>query len=126
MVESGTKPCTKCGAWLPLTMFSRNRNHADGYKYQCKGCDAKERREARAEAVDLIANYKLSCGCADCGYAEHACALDFDHLPEYKKKFTISDELHRSVRQIQEEMAKCEVVCANCHRVRTKRRIDEL
>jgi hypothetical protein len=58
----------------------------------------------------------------DCGYNESAVALDFDHLPEFDKLFTIGNNAHRSWAAIEAEIAKCEVVCANCHRVRTAAR----
>lgn len=46
--------------------------------------------------------------------------MDFDHI-EGKKKFNIGAAANagRSRVSIQKEMKKCEVVCANCHRVRT-------
>lgn len=63
--------------------------------------------------------YKLSQGCTDCGYKAHASALDFDHMPGHKKLFTIGARPHSRPEAIWAEIAKCEVVCANCHRVRT-------
>jgi hypothetical protein len=63
-----------------------------------------------------VSAYKQKVGCVDCGYNKHACALDFDHVTG-EKKFAISRM--RSLAKVQAEMQKCEVVCANCHRVRT-------
>jgi hypothetical protein len=67
---------------------------------------------------------KLARGCADCGYDAHPAALDFDHLPGTATLASIAflrvTRYPRSV--IQEELAKCEVVCANCHRIRTVER----
>src|SRR5690606_5591852 len=51
--------------------------------------------------------------------------LDFDHLPGVDKKFEISRAVNASTRswaRIEKEIAKCEVVCANCHRRRTSAR----
>ena len=47
--------------------------------------------------------------------------MEFDHLPEYKKLFTIGGNGARdkSLEQIQAEMDKCEIVCRNCHADRT-------
>lgn len=62
--------------------------------------------------------------CVDCGETDPT-VLDFDHLPGAAKRFTISRAVGastRSWRAIAEEMAKCEVVCANCHRRRTASR----
>ena len=67
-----------------------------------------------------LAAIKLTRGCADCGYREHSCALDFDHLGN--KSFTIGLSVSNSWVRLLEEVAKCNVVCANCHRVRTMHR----
>jgi hypothetical protein len=69
---------------------------------------------------ELIKNHKINAGCADCGYNKHPHALDFDHLDN--KKFSIATSLSRKVETILEEIEKCEVVCANCHRIRTATR----
>lgn len=67
---------------------------------------------------------KLASGCVDCGYAEHACALDFDHV-RGEKKFNLGSIATNGWDKIKAEVEKCEVVCANCHRVRTMRRREE-
>lgn len=79
------------------------------------------RRRARCRAI--VDEVKLSRGCADCGYRAHAIALDFDHLPGCVKSANVA-RLARtgSVDRLTAEIAKCEVVCANCHRVRTLER----
>jgi hypothetical protein len=47
--------------------------------------------------------------------------LEFDHLRD--KEFTIGQALpYRNWQSILDEIAKCDVVCANCHRRRTARR----
>lgn len=71
-----------------------------------------------------VRQYKLDKGCADCGYNEYAVALDFDHV-RGEKLFNLARlSANRGVswQRIFDEIAKCEVVCANCHRVRTEAR----
>lgn len=58
-------------------------------------------------------------GCVDCGYNKHPAALDFDHLHGFTKRAGVGTMVRRSWGDILEEIAKCEVVCANCHRIRT-------
>jgi len=65
---------------------------------------------------------KLERGCADCGYAAHPAALEFDHLPGVGKVQNIAAMPCNSWAAIEAEIAKCEVVCANCHRIRTAER----
>jgi hypothetical protein len=50
--------------------------------------------------------------------------MDFDHLPGFEKKTEVSVMAQQgwSLNNLKEEIAKCEVVCAVCHRVRTSRR----
>lgn len=76
-------------------------------------------QEAKAE---WVREYKLSHGCADCGYAEHHAALDFDHRPGTAKVRDIKKGQQLGWEALKTEVAKCDVVCANCHRVRTYNR----
>ena len=75
---------------------------------------------------DKIDAIKLEAGCMDCGYNSHSCALDFDHRDPTSKLFTISNGSSKHWTFIQEEIDKCDIVCANCHRVRTKERSQSL
>lgn len=59
--------------------------------------------------------------CTDCGGSFHYSAMDFDH-PEDNKSFEIADFGGSSWDKIQTEIDKCELVCSNCHRVRTWKR----
>ena len=58
--------------------------------------------------------------CVDCGYSDLR-ALEFDHV-HGKKWFEISLGINRGfpLAKIMEEIEKCEVRCANCHRLRHK------
>jgi hypothetical protein len=73
----------------------------------------------------MIDKIRLDAGCADCGYNENPVALDFDHLPQYKKFLQVTQMATYSNERIMAEIAKCEVVCANCHRIRTHKRKQE-
>jgi hypothetical protein len=63
--------------------------------------------------------YKLTQGCADCGFRSHHAALDFDHRPGTDKVRDIKSGQQLGWKALQDEIAKCDVVCANCHRIRT-------
>ena len=76
----------------------------------------------RSDAVKQYLNeYKVKNGCADCGYKQNPVALDFDHLPEFTKDLNVCNS--KSISQAKNEIKKCEVVCANCHRIRTQNRL---
>ena len=82
--------------------------------------EAKRQPRRRAERGARVRAMKLERGCADCGYNAHPAALDFDHLPGGGKRHGIADiQAHYPMATILAEIAKCEVVCANCHRIRT-------
>jgi len=74
----------------------------------------------------IINEYKAERGCKDCGnkFPEYPQVLDFDHLDSNNKKAAISSMLQfgNSLQLIIDEIAKCELVCANCHRIRTFKR----
>lgn len=84
--------------------------------------EAKRRkdRERNRRQREVLTNIKLERGCTDCGYNEHAAALHFDHLSD--KRWNIGMNISRKMEDLLEEVAKCEVVCANCHAVRTSER----
>lgn len=90
------------------------------YLQTAKGRAAKARMYERRRR--LVQDIKLARGCADCGYREHAEALDFDHRPGTTKLFSLSKMHGHSLEAVLAEVEKCDIVCANCHRVRTAER----
>jgi len=82
-----------------------------------------KRNRANADAKRAaIAAYKITMGCADCGYNENAFALEFDHKPNTKGNKTVASMMYNSWEAIWREIDKCEVVCSNCHAIRTLRK----
>lgn len=70
----------------------------------------KKRRLALADIKDVP--------CADCGLRYPFYVMDFDHKNE-QKLFKIASDIGKvSWQRILDEIAKCEVICANCHRIR--------
>lgn len=64
--------------------------------------------------------YKLERGCQDCGYSVDPRALDLDHRNPATKVGNVSRLLRFAPWPVVlEELAKCDVLCANCHRVKT-------
>ncbi len=81
------------------------------YKYN----DSQTRR--RNIRRDYVNSYKMKLGCSICGYKRCAAALEFHHL-EDDKETTISILVRdrASMKRLDDEMNKCSVLCANCHR----------
>ena len=82
----------------------------------------KELHRQKQQYKQRLKEIKESHGCHDCGEKNHI-VLDFDHIRD--KKHNISRMIHDgfSWKAIKKEIDKCEVVCANCHRIRTYLRL---
>lgn len=72
---------------------------------------------------ELIINTK-SRPCADCDIQYPWFVMDLDHV-RGKKKFNLSQAAAKcyAISTVEAEIAKCEVVCSNCHRIRTYARM---
>lgn len=79
-------------------------------------------RQLRANRLrqDILDAIKRAAGCADCGTKSlpPEC-YDFDHRPEEVKRFQIGTNRRREWGKTLDEIGRCDVVCANCHRIRT-------
>lgn len=79
--------------------------------------------QRRLDMQDRNDAIKLSLGCADCGWAGWARGLDWDHVRGQKvATIAILIANGRPWTDVLAEMDKCELVCANCHRIRTAAR----
>lgn len=140
------KACPGCGLKKPLSAFSRNVSRSDGVQSYCierrreymklhyarnatrYRASAAVRNEHRRAAIRRIIRGAKDRPCSDCGISYPTFVMDFDHRDQAQKRFNIGrDALGRcSERALMEEIEKCDVVCANCHRMRTHRRDVEL
>jgi hypothetical protein len=78
----------------------------------------KDKAGRRSEVRAWINDYKKTLRCGRCGFY-HPAALQFHHTDSSTKKFEIGSAvgLLKSLKQVQDEIAKCECICANCHAV---------
>lgn len=84
------------------------------------------RHDERERSRAYIRAQQENVPCLDCGYSFPVESMDFDHVPERgPKAFGLGgfSVLNHSLDEIKAEVAKCDVVCANCHRVRTVKRM---
>lgn len=110
----------RCGECLQSTRDYRRAYESTPAGLAGRRAAVTKNRLARKEWLNQI---KLESGCVDCGYDSNAVALQFDHLDN--KEFMISTNRNLSKARLLEEISKCEVVCANCHAIRTTRRARE-
>lgn len=78
-------------------------------------------RPSNFEKWKYIRKYKMDRGCQECGYNKDPAALDLDHLDRSEKRGCLADAIYWRWEAIHEELAKCIVLCANCHRIKTMR-----
>ena len=69
----------------------------------------------RADLLDQL----RSVPCADCGGRFAQCSMDFDHRDPTTKVRAVTRMIFGSIERMLAEAAKCDIVCANCHRLRT-------
>lgn len=80
-----------------------------------------QKKRYRAELKEWYRRLKEGQPCADCGGTFHYSAMEWDHRPGVTKVAELSSlvEKTNSWRRVLEEVSKCDLVCANCHAVRT-------
>ncbi len=87
------------------------RKYSDRKQYLINAV-RKRRKQIRINAIE----YKGS-KCESCGYFRCAEALEFHHLDPKQKDFSISSKGYtRGWDRVKEELDKCIMLCANCHR----------
>ncbi len=131
-----TKVCSRCFEHLDWSAFSKRPNGRPGSF--CKECQRENskahyrihkakhnagryarRIEERKKIRELLIKLKEQ-PCADCGERHPYWAMDFDHRDPVAKEFTIALATRtKSLTRVLLEVAKCDVVCALCHRYRT-------
>jgi hypothetical protein len=132
LAPDGTKRCGQCGEIKALTEFHRRGEGRQWYCIPCrKEWDAaywlrrrehllELRRDRTRRLKDWVRELKSSQPCEDCGGRFHWAAMTYDHLPGHAKRGNVSDLTASGYRGVLiNEIAKCDLVCANCHALRT-------
>lgn len=111
-----TATCKTCG-----TEFTATRKWQQYCTPRCRHnspTKAATTRSFQVKRREMIDRIKVETGCVECGYNAHPAALDFNHV-RGTKLFNISQDTKKSWELIVDEIAKCNVLCANCHRIHT-------
>lgn len=131
------KQCPKCNQEKSETEFSNNGKRLSSY---CKECQkeycrkhyvenktehnkrryntTKKNRDVQRIKIRSLKDYKP---CTDCGKAYPYYVMQFDHLND-KMENIANMPGHYSWDKIETEISKCELVCSNCHCIRTYKR----
>ena len=114
-----TKVCTKCGRELPLDMFNWRDKAKGTRRADCKECHSGYMKKKYQENKDIVSEIKASQGCAKCGDTR-SYVLDYHHIDPETKSGTIARMVSNHYTSLNEEtlneIKKCAVLCANCHR----------
>lgn len=82
--------------------------------------------KARLKLRKQYQDFKNNKPCFDCGVKYPYYVLDYDHRNPTTKFMEISKIVMRyGMRRMLEEIKKCDLVCSNCHRERTHRRLQK-
>jgi hypothetical protein len=136
------KICTKCKKEKTLDSFSFKSKAKNTKIACCKDCvkerdkiryyddvtsfrfkrrsESKIRRERN---MKFVISFLKTNPCIDCGEKNFIC-LEFDHRKQEDKLGIIANLVHySSLKKIKEEIDKCDVRCANCHKIRTAKQL---
>lgn len=129
------KVCTKCKLEKDIESFNWKVKNIKRQTH-CKICQSNYTKEhyknnkgpylerakvrnkrIKSELQEFIIEYLLKHPCIDCGETDIV-VLEFDHRERNKKKYNVGAMILRmlDLNLIIEEVSKCDVRCANCHR----------
>lgn len=110
--------CRECGEEKPLTDFA-SAGVVKGVKYRryyCKACYFNSKYTRRSENREWFIEYRKSLKCISCGNDDHR-VLEFHHRDPSVKEKAVTLMMYHSREKIKKEIEKCDVLCANCHRI---------
>jgi hypothetical protein len=125
------KICSKCKDEKDTSEFNKNSTKKDGLQYICKVCQAEytkahyestkdvyssNARKRRLELKRWMKDYKKNLSCKNCP-EDHPSCLQFHHRDPKEKEMCLSHAQKSGwcIDRLQKEIAKCDVLCANCH-----------
>lgn len=104
---------------MPFTDEEARKEYARQHYLDNKAAYAERRKRARREREQHVFDLKAAGSCVDCGQQYHPCQMQYDHIGT-DKIASVSDLIRNAtLAKVVAEIAKCELVCANCHSMRT-------
>ena len=129
------KICTDCNESKHLDNFSLKNKRTGARNSKCKKCHniyvnkhyhknkekyIERNKQHRENIKNKIIKYKEETPCMDCNQKYPSYVMDFDHRDPNSKIDNVASLIHvGATNKIFEEIKKCDLVCANCHRIRT-------
>ena len=118
-----------------MSEFEKHRGRSDGLQAHCRACRVTINRMSHARHKDTLREYKKKFRlrnkllvleylrrhpCVDCGEPDPV-VLEFDYQGEKREAISSMIRWQTSWRAIEEEISRCQVRCAKCHRLKTAR-----
>lgn len=126
--------CSKCKIEKSISEYGVRRASKDGLMTMCKECNrVKQRkqykgnkkyyldrnRELRSLNREKYKKTKEGKPCSHCGGIFPQVCMDYDHVDPSTKRMCVAQMMGYSWKDIQKEIDKCELICSNCHRIKT-------
>lgn len=137
------KVCTVCGKFKPETDYYFKNKYANKLHSQCKVCYSEKRKlfwedhygkygngyrkramernkKLKTQTKKLLLSHLANKSCEDCGNDDIR-VLEFHHLDPSSKAFSIAKGMANTYSwvKILREIDKCQILCANCHKIKT-------
>lgn len=109
--------CTKCRMEKDVSKFPPHKQLRTGHHTQCRECRSRQSNKRLQESLGILNNLKEKLGCALCN-ERTPCSLDFHHVDINTKINTVARLRGKgsSMTAVWQEIEKCILLCANCHR----------
>jgi hypothetical protein len=111
--------CANCHALRTFASLMERRRRCTPDEWAPGKSQRIESQRARWRASAAMLNEIRDVPCRDCGRRFPPCVMQFDHRDPTTKAYGVTRILMRARSVILAEVAKCDIVCTNCHRVRT-------
>jgi hypothetical protein len=115
-----TRVCKSCGCEKSLDNFAKAGIYK-GVEYKrhlCVPCYSLSKKPRRKKIKEDFIEWKKTLECSRCKNNDYR-VLEFHHKNPLEKEFSIANMVDRgfSKEKINDEVSKCDVLCANCHRI---------
>jgi hypothetical protein len=114
------KECRYCNKSYPESYFgvALTTDKKVYRRHKCKFCYLLVKRKLRKTRQEWLLNYKKNAKCDRCSIGDYR-VLEFHHIDGKDKDFSIAVARNNnlSLDKIKQEIKKCVILCANCHRI---------
>ncbi|QBP31020.1 HNH endonuclease [Streptomyces phage EGole] len=104
---------------MPFSNEEERKAYAKAHYEKNKHVYKERNNRSRQKREDFVFDLKKNNPCADCGEFYHPCQMQYDHIADDKEATVSWLVRNGTIKKIETEIAKCELVCANCHALRT-------